>query len=123
MPAKKVAATQPVVIAPEKISARKKTAAKLPAAVKVVAGKVSSVKAAAVLPSTKTAAKKTAAKKIAVAPAEPAAPVGRPAALVHPTRDQVAHAAYLNFLRRKQLGLAGDSASDWHAAERQLGWV
>ncbi|MEI6604442.1 MAG: hypothetical protein WCP35_03965 [Verrucomicrobiota bacterium] len=108
MPAKKVATSKPAVEAPEKMPAAKKTATKTPPAKKTVAKKST------------THAAKTAGPAV---PAEPAAPVVRPTALAHPTRDQIAHSAYLNFQRRKHLGLAGDAASDWLEAERQLGLV
>ena len=53
-------------------------------------------------------------------PPEPAAPATTTTTLLHPTRDELTHAAYLNFLRRKQLGLPGDAAADWLEAERQI---
>lgn len=86
-------------------------------------------------PANKTAAKKSPAKKAAakkapapamraaVPPAEPipsAATATRQAAALRPSRDQIAHAAYLNFLKRKERGLPGDPAGDWLDAERQL---
>jgi len=128
MPAKKVAVTEPAVVA-QKMPAPKKTVAKIPAAKVPVAAKKAANKVP-VAPK-KAAVKKTAAKAVAVltqagkaaVPAEPAAPAGTRVVPQQPTRDQVSHAAYLIFLRRKQLGLAGDSATDWLEAERQLGLV
>jgi hypothetical protein len=38
-----------------------------------------------------------------------------------PSREAVAHAAYLNYRRRVEKGLPGDSHGDWLEAERQLG--
>ena len=121
MPAKKVAATGPAATPatkkpPVKAPAAKAPAAKAPAAVKPLA--VPSPKKTA---SKKIVAVTAAPTKRASAPAEPAAPAKIPTTPPHPTRDEIAHAAYLIFLRRKQLGLPGDSATDWLEAERQLG--
>jgi len=87
-------------------------------------------------PAAKKAAKKTAKK---VAPAAKAAPAAKkipakkataassPApvaiskkAAVKPSLDSVARAAYLNYRRRVELGLPGDSHGDWLEAERQF---
>lgn len=117
MPAKKVATSKPAVEAPEKMPAPKKTAAKKSATQRPSAKKTVAEK------STNHAAKTAgpAVPATPAVPAEPAAPVVRTTAPPHPTRDQIAHSAYLNFQRRKHLGLAGDAASDWLEAERQLG--
>lgn len=56
----------------------------------------------------KTAAKKTAAKKV-VNP--------------KPSLDLIARAAYLNYRRRVEQGLPGDSQGDWLEAERQMGLI
>ena len=37
-----------------------------------------------------------------------------------PSPDAIARAAYLNYRRRVELGLPGDSHSDWLEAERSL---
>jgi hypothetical protein len=100
MPAKKAASTAP--------------SGNPPPAKKAPAKKVTAKKA----PAKKAPAKKATVK--AGAPAEPAAPAEGATAALRPTRDQITHAAYLNFLRRKELGLPGDPATDWITAERQL---
>ena len=115
MPAKKAASTAPSGNPPpaKKAPAKKAPAKKAPAK-KVTAKKVTAKK---------VPAKKAPAKKATVnagAPAEPAAPAEGATAALRPTRDQITHAAYLNFLRRKELGLPGDPATDWITAERQL---
>jgi hypothetical protein len=69
-------------------------------------------------------AKKAVAKK---APAEPkkaaaepaAAPVAKKTA-AKPSLDDLARAAYLNYRRRVEQGLPGDSHADWVEAERQF---
>ena len=58
----------------------------------------------------RTAPAKKAAKK---ANAEKPAP--------RPSNDAIARAAYLNYRRRVEQGLPGDSRGDWLEAERQLG--
>ena len=83
----------------------------------------------------KVAAKKAAAKKEPKkAPAKDAAPSPAPAAevapvvkktavakkaAVKPSLDAIARAAYLNYRRRVEQGLPGDSHGDWLEAERQ----
>lgn len=52
--------------------------------------------------------------------AEPDTPATTPPAI---TPDMVARAAYLNYRRRVDLGLPGDSQTDWLEAERQLGLI
>ncbi len=74
--------------------------------------------AAAPKPAAKKAAapaKKAAAKKTAAAPA----PAAKKAA-AKPSLDAVARAAYLNYRRRVEQGLPGDSHGDWLEAERQF---
>jgi len=66
----------------------------------------------------KAAAKKTPAKK-AAAPAQKAAV--KKVAPPKPSLDVVARAAYLNYRRRVEQGLPGDSHGDWLEAERQMG--
>lgn len=56
------------------------------------------------------AAKKTALKKAAITKAA-----------VKITPDEIARAAYLNYRRRVEQGLPGDSRGDWLEAERILG--
>lgn len=80
-------------------------------------------------PAAKKAAKAPAAKK-AVEGKAPAAPkkvavtkVAAPAAkkvAAKPSLDSVARAAYLNYRRRVEQGLPGDSHGDWLEAERQF---
>jgi hypothetical protein len=74
-----------------KTMAAKKTAKQAPAA------------EAASTPVAKKAAKKTVAKKAAATP----------------SLDTIARAAYLNYRRRVEQGLPGDSHDDWLEAERQ----
>jgi hypothetical protein len=76
----------------------------------------------------KPAAKKTekpAAKKVArKAPAKKAAKkstTAKPAPASRPSNDTIARAAYLNYRRRVEQGLPGDTRGDWLEAERQLG--
>lgn len=70
----------------------------------------------------KKAAKKTAAPKAEKSPETKAAkPVPAAKAPVKPATDAVARAAYLNYRRRVEQGLPGDSHGDWLEAERQLG--
>lgn len=58
-------------------------------------------------------AKKTAKKAVKkTAPTKPATP--------KVTTDAIARVAYLNYRRRVEQGLPGDSDSDWVEAERQL---
>jgi hypothetical protein len=76
---------------------------------------------AAATPVAKKAAKKAAQK---TAPAKSAtkavkSPAAKPAA-TKPSSDAIARAAYLNYRRRVEQGLPGDSHSDWLEAERQL---
>jgi hypothetical protein len=60
----------------------------------------------------KPAAKKTATKKVA---AKKAATTSAPP---KPSIDVIARAAYLNYRRRVELGLPGDSQDDWLKAEQ-----
>ena len=98
MAAKKTAksSSEPVAKQPE-------TSSPKPAAKKVakVAKKAVAKKAAT---TTAPAAKKTTAKKVAA----------------KPSLDAVARAAYLNYRRRVEQGLPGDSHGDWLEAERQF---
>jgi hypothetical protein len=91
--------------------AAKKTAASAPPK-KAPARKVAK-------PATKKAAK-PATKKVAKPAAKKAAkPAERPATgKSFASHDAVAHAAYLNYRRRMDLGLPGDHDTDWLEAER-----
>jgi hypothetical protein len=77
-------------------------------------------------PVAKKAAKKAAEKKVpaktAAKTAAPAAAKKAPAkkAAAKPSLDIIARAAYLNYRRRVELGLPGDSHGDWLEAERQF---
>jgi hypothetical protein len=73
-------------------------------------------------PVAKKAAKKAAAKKAPAkkAASKAAAPASTKAA-AKPAPDTIARAAYLNYRRRVEQGLPGDSHSDWLAAEKQIG--
>ena len=68
----------------------------------------------------KKAAKKTAAPKTGKSPA-PMADKADATAKPKPSADAIARAAYLNYRRRVEQGLPGDSHGDWLEAERQLG--
>ncbi|MBK1882763.1 hypothetical protein JIN85_10075 [Luteolibacter pohnpeiensis] len=83
--------------------AAKKTAKK--------AAKKTAKKAASTTKAVKTA--KKAAKKATAK----AAPVKKP---TPPSPDEIAKAAYLNYRRRVELGLPGDSDGDWLEAASQL---
>ncbi len=80
-------------------------------------------KAAAKAPVKKTAKKeaKKAVKKPTEKPAKQgAAKKSAPAGVARPSNDVIARAAYLNYRRRVEQGLPGDSRVDWLEAERQL---
>lgn len=66
------------------------------------------------------AAKKAAAKAPAKKAAKPAAAAPKINSAPAPGPDAIARAAYLNYRRRVELGLPGDSHSDWVEAERTL---
>jgi hypothetical protein len=71
----------------------------------------------------KSAAKKTVAKKLISAPAKKTAPTSsakKPSKKVvtpKPSLDAIAKAAYLNYRRRIENGMPGNSQSDWLDAE------
>lgn len=67
-----------------------------------------------VAPESVKATKKAAAKK--TAPKAPKAAAPKTAA--KPSPDVIARAAYLNYRRRVEQGLPGDSHGDWLEAER-----
>jgi hypothetical protein len=95
----------PINIQPPRVMATKKTAKKTaPASSAAANGETPVAKKAA------KAVKKVAAKK-AAKPAE------RKAA-AKPTPDELARAAYLNYRRRVEQGLPGDSHADWLEAVR-----
>ncbi len=82
-------------------------------------------------PVAKKAAKRAAAKKAAPAAVKKettpaaankvAAPVAaKKVAAVKPSLDVIARAAYLNYRRRVEQGLPGNSQGDWLEAERQF---
>ncbi len=60
-----------------------------------------------------------AAKKVAAKKAAPAAAPAVKKTAVKPSLDAIARAAYLNYRRRVEQGLPGDSHGDWLEAERQ----
>ncbi len=81
--------------------------------------KVAAPKAAAPAPAKKAPAKKatkTAAKKAVKSAAKKPATKKSSASY-----EAVAHAAYLNYRRRMDLGLPGDHDTDWLEAERSTG--
>lgn len=68
------------------------------------------------------AVKPVAKKAVRIAPAKKAAKKAnaeKPAP--RPSNDAIARAAYLNYRRRVEQGMPGDSRGDWLEAERQLG--
>ncbi len=73
-------------------------------------------------PVAKKAAKvaKTAKKAPAKKAEESVAPAASKPAAAKPTLDAVARAAYLNYRRRVEQGLPGDSHGDWLEAEQQF---
>lgn len=72
-------------------------------------------------PVAKKAAKKAApAKKAAKAVKSPVAKTAAAPAAPGITSEAIARAAYLNYRRRVEQGLPGDSRGDWLEAERQL---
>jgi len=64
----------------------------------------------------KAPAKKAAAKKAVSRPSE----TKKPATTAKPSLDLIARAAYLNYRRRVENGLPGDSHGDWLEAERKF---
>lgn len=71
-------------------------------------------------PVAKKAAKKAAPAKIATKAAKSPAPKAAEPTAPKITTDMIARAAYLNYRRRVEQGLPGDSRSDWLEAERQI---
>jgi len=67
----------------------------------------------------KAAAPKEVNPKAAAAPKE-AAPKAAAKVSVRPSPDELARAAYLNYRRRAEQGLPGDSHQDWLEAERHF---
>lgn len=88
---------------------------------KKTTSKVAAPKAAAPAP-----AKKAPAKKAAKKATKPAAKTAVEAAAKKPvfkkaaSYEAIAHAAYLNYRRRMDLGLPGDDDTDWLEAERTV---
>lgn len=96
----------------EKNEGAKKTAAKTAPKGRVVSKPKAATRTASVVPAVKAAlpAKKKSTK-----------PAAKPAAKAVAIRQEdVAFRAYLMSEKREQLGLPGDSLSDWVEAERQL---
>jgi hypothetical protein len=63
-------------------------------------------------------ARKAVAKKVAATEPIPASTTKK--VIVKPSLDAIARAAYLNYRRRVEQGLPGDSHGDWLEAERQF---
>jgi hypothetical protein len=105
MAAKKTATKKSTESAPKELQATPKPAAKKAAKTATKAAVKTAVKAPA--------------KKAAAAAAKPAAAARKPPA-VKPSLDAIARAAYLNYRRRVEQGLPGDSHGDWLEAERQM---
>ncbi len=110
MAAKKSAKTTPATSSTEAKPAAKKAAkvAKKAVAKKAAAADLDSTQALIFTPEPAStpapAAKKLVAKKSAA----------------KPSLDEVARAAYLNYRRRVEQGLPGDSQGDWLAAEQEF---
>ena len=85
-----------------------------PVAKKAAVKKVAAKKAAP-----KAAAPKEETPKAAAAPKEVATQVA-PKVSAKPSPDELARAAYLNYRRRSEQGLPGDSHQDWLEAERHF---
>lgn len=102
MAAKKTAKSSPEPVTTPAESSPK------PASRKVTAKKVAAV------------AKKAVAKKAATSPAAAAKKAAAKKVAPKPSLDAVARAAYLNYRRRVEQGLPGDSHGDWLEAERQF---
>jgi hypothetical protein len=85
-------------------------------AAKKTAKKSAPAKAAKKAPPKKAVARVKPAPEVAAEP--PEKPAAKPAE--RPPLDAVARAAYLNYRRRVEQGLPGDSHGDWLQAERQL---
>ena len=83
-------------------------------AAKKTANKAAKKAPAKKAPAKKAAAKKTTAKK---APAKKAVAAKK---VTPPSPDALAKAAYLNYRRRVEQGLPGDTHGDWLAAVDQL---
>ena len=82
--------------------------------------KVVATKAPATAPAKKAPAKK-AAKKATKKAAVKKTAVKKPAAKVSPENyEAIAHAAYLNYRRRMDLGLPGDHDTDWLEAVKSI---
>lgn len=86
---------------------------------KKTTSKVAATKAAAPAPAKKTPVKK--ATKTAAKKATKAADKKPAAKKSSASYEAVAHAAYLNYRRRMDLGLPGDHDTDWLEAERSAG--
>ena len=101
--------------------ATQKTAKKAPAAkgTPPVAKKTVKKAAAKKAAVPKAATPKEVARKAAAAPKEVARKAA-PKASAKPTPDDLARAAYLNYRRRTEQGLPGDSHQDWLEAERHF---
>lgn len=100
-------------MATKKTAAKKVESAQTPAedTLKPVAKKAAKV-------AKKAVAKKATAIKTSI-PAKKAA--AKKVATPKPSLDVIARAAYLNYRRRVEQGLPGDSHGDWLEAERQMG--
>ena len=68
----------------------------------------------------KPAAKKAVAKKAAVRTKKVAVELVAKKTAARPSLDDLARAAYLNYRRRVEQSLPGDSHGDWLEAERQF---
>ena len=115
--ASKKTVTKTIASVPKKAEASPKPAAKK-SAKKAAAKKAPAKKA----PPAKKVASATAAK----APVKKAAVTKSPAPVTakkvssKPSLDAIARAAYLNYRRRVEQGVPGDSQGDWLEAERQF---
>jgi hypothetical protein len=106
----------PIIMAAKKTA---KTSPEAPPKDAEIAPKPAAKKVAKKAVAKKAVAKKAVAKKAApVASAAKKAPAKKAAA--KPSLDAIARAAYLNYRRRVEQGLPGDSHGDWLEAERQF---
>jgi hypothetical protein len=104
---------QPKIMAAKKIAKKTAKPETKPAAKKATAK--APVKKAA-----KKAAKKAVKKPTEKPAKQVAAKKSAPIIVARPSNDVIARAAYLNYRRRVEQGLPGDSRGDWLEAERQL---
>jgi hypothetical protein len=111
----------PIIMAAKKTA---KTSPEAPPKDAEIAPKPAAKKVAKKAVAKKAVAKKAVAKKAVAKKAAPVASAAKKApakkAAAKPSLDAIARAAYLNYRRRVEQGLPGDSHGDWLEAERQF---